>query len=142
VKVRADRVDELPGGRRLILDYKTGEVNSGAWDGDRPDEPQLPLYCATSAEPIAGAAFGLLQNGSVRFMGAAENSGLFPDLKKMNFEQPSSFGELTEQWRTVLERLAERYAAGAAEVDPKRNACDFCGLRALCRIRELENDRG
>jgi len=141
VKVRADRIDELPGGRHLILDYKTGNVNSSAWDGERPDEPQLPLYCATSTEPIAGAAFALLQAGELGFRGVAENDAL-PDLKKMMFDQPASLSELTVRWRKVLERLAERYSAGAAEVDPKKDACEFCGLRALCRIREFENDRG
>jgi hypothetical protein len=42
----------------------------------------------------------------------------------------------------VLERLADNFRAGFAEVDPKQGACDLCGLRALCRIREFENDRG
>jgi len=42
----------------------------------------------------------------------------------------------------VLEGLARNFQAGRAEVDPKEHACDHCGLWALCRIREFENDRG
>ncbi len=38
----------LPDGREIILDYKTGQLKSRGWEGDRPDEPQLPLYCTTS----------------------------------------------------------------------------------------------
>jgi hypothetical protein len=57
-------------------------------------------------------------------------------------ETPRSFNEQKLEWRRVLEKLAKNYRAGHAEVDPKRDACDYCGLKALCRIRELENDRG
>jgi hypothetical protein len=60
----------------------------------------------------------------------------------MRSETPRSFGEQIEEWRRVLERLADNFRAGFAEVDPKQGACDLCGLRALCRIREFENDRG
>jgi CRISPR/Cas system-associated exonuclease Cas4 (RecB family) len=48
------------------------------------------------------------------------------------------FGMQLEEWRRVLERLAEEFRAGKAAVDPKPGACDNCGLRALCRIREYE----
>jgi hypothetical protein len=142
VKVRADRVDELANGRRLILDYKTGKVDGNPWEGDRPDEPQLPLYCATSSEPIAGAAFAVLRTGELGFKGTTDPIAPLPELKRMKFEAPVSFDELTVRWRAVLERLAQRYTAGAAEVDPKKDACKFCGLTALCRIREIEHDRG
>lgn len=41
---RADRVDRLQDGRRVLIDYKTGEADPNDWLGPRPDEPQLPLY--------------------------------------------------------------------------------------------------
>ena len=69
IRVRADRVDALPDGREIILDYKTGQLKSRAWEGDRPDEPQLPLYCATSEQPVAGAAFAMIRTGELRFRG-------------------------------------------------------------------------
>ena len=43
-----------------------------------------------------------------------------------------------EAWRTELARLARGFAAGEASVDPKRGACDYCDLQALCRIHERE----
>ena len=81
VRTRADRVDELPNGREIILDYKTGMVKSTGWEGDRPDEPQLPLYCATSDEPIAGAAFALIRIGELGFRGGTEEGVSLPALK-------------------------------------------------------------
>ncbi len=142
IRTRADRVDQLTSGREIILDYKTGQVKSTGWEGKRPDEPQLPLYCATSAEPIAGAAFALLQTGDLGFRGMTEEGVSLPALKKMYVETPISFGEQIDEWRRVLEHLAEQFRAGLAEVNPKPGACEHCGLRALCRIREFENERG
>jgi hypothetical protein len=112
------------------------------WEGDRPDEPQLPLYCATSDEPIAGAAFAAIRIGELAFRGATEAGVSLPALKEMRAEAPRSFPEQVEEWKRVLEQLAANFRAGLAEVDPKHGACDLCGLRALCRIREFENDRG
>jgi len=141
IRTRADRIDQLANGREIILDYKTGIVKSTGWEGDRPDEPQLPLYCATSDEPIAGAAFALIRIGELGFRGDTEDGVSLPALKEMRAEMPRSFGEQIEEWRRVLERLADNFGAGLAHVDPKQGACDLCGLRALCRIREFENDR-
>ena len=142
IRTRADRVDQLANGREIILDYKTGMLKGTSWEGSRPDEPQLLLYCATSAsvEPIAGAAFAQIRTGELGFRGLTEDGVSLPALKKMKMDAPLSFAEQREEWRRVLERLAEAYGAGVAEVDPKPGACDLCGLRALCRIREFEND--
>ncbi|HEV8043246.1 MAG TPA: PD-(D/E)XK nuclease family protein [Bryobacteraceae bacterium] len=141
IRTRADRIDQLANGREIILDYKTGIVKFAGWDGDRPDEPQLPLYCATSDEPIAGAAFALIRIGEMGFRGGTEDGVSLPALKEMRAETPRPFGEQIEEWKRVLERLATNFGAGLAQVDPKPGACDLCGLRALCRIREFENDR-
>jgi ATP-dependent helicase/nuclease subunit B len=142
VKVRADRVDALPDGREIILDYKTGQLNSRGWEGERPEEPQLPLYCATSEQPVAGAAFAMIRTGDLRFRGLAASDASLPELKKMPIDPALPFERQLLEWRRVLHRLAEDFCAGHAEVDPKPGACDNCGLRAFCRIREFENDRG
>jgi len=139
VKVRADRVDALPDGREIILDYKTGQLKSRGWEGERPDEPQLPLYCVSNERPVAAAAFALIRTGELQFRGSG--AGL-PEMVKMKIDPPLPFDAQMEEWRRVLEHLAQEFRAGRAEVDPKPGACDNCGLRALCRIRELENDRG
>ncbi len=138
VRTRVDRIDELTGGGEIILDYKTGQIKSTAWDTGRPDEPQLPLYCATSPRPISGAAFAVIRTGELAFRGITENHATLPGMKKMQIEQPASFAEQVNEWRRVLERLAAEYCEGHAAVDPKPGACEYCGLTALCRIRELE----
>ncbi|HYL36896.1 MAG TPA: PD-(D/E)XK nuclease family protein [Bryobacteraceae bacterium] len=140
VKTRADRVDEITGGRNIILDYKTGKIAATGWDTDRPDEPQLPLYCATSDRPVGGAAFAQIRVGDLAFRGLADHGITLPGMKQMRIDAPVAFGDQTDKWRQVLERLAQNFRDGHAEVDPKPGACDNCGLWALCRIRELPND--
>ena len=44
IRLTVDRIDELPDGRRILIDYKTGVVQPSQWFGQRPEEPQLPLY--------------------------------------------------------------------------------------------------
>ena len=140
VKTRADRIDELASGGDFILDYKTGQLSSKAWDTERPGDPQIPLYCATSERPIAGAAFAQIRAGEIALQGLAENSARLPEMKKMRMNELVPFREQTTRWRQVLERLAQNFRDGRAEVDPKDDACANCGLRSLCRIRELQND--
>jgi RecB family exonuclease len=140
VRTRVDRIDELASGGEIILDYKTGQVKSTGWDTDRPDEPQLPLYCVTSERPLRGVAFALIRTGELAFRGITENEAVLPGIKRMSTE-PVSLADLVAGWRRILERLAADYSSGLATVDPKQGACDHCELTALCRIRGLSNDR-
>ena len=140
VRVRADRIDQLPGGGQIIIDYKTGQLKSRGWEGERPDEPQLPLYCATSDHPVAGAAFAMIRTGELRFRGLTASDVSLPALTKMSSDPAVPFQEQLFEWRQVLQRLGEDYRTGKADVDPRKDACENCGLRAFCRIREFEND--
>jgi len=142
IKTRADRVDVLPDGRQIILDYKTGVLQSRGWEGERPDEPQLPLYCVASDQPVAGAAFAILRADELGFRGLTASDVRLPKSKNMPIDPAVPFHHQLLEWRGVLEHLAQDFRGGKAEVDPKRdNTCDNCGLRALCRIREFEHDR-
>ncbi|HEV2446073.1 MAG TPA: PD-(D/E)XK nuclease family protein, partial [Candidatus Sulfopaludibacter sp.] len=115
VRTRADRIDELASGGDLIVDYKTGQFKSTAWDSDRPAEPQLPLYCATSDRPVAGAAFAQIRVGDLAFQGLTENAAALPDMKKMRMDPAIPFDQQINRWRHVLEHLARNFRDGHAE---------------------------
>jgi ATP-dependent helicase/nuclease subunit B len=138
VKTRADRIDALASGSEVILDYKTGKLSSKAWESDRPDDPQLPLYCATSDRPVAAVAFAQIRVGELGFQGLAETGSALPTMTRMRSEEQSLHHQVA-RWREVLERLAEEFRDGRADVDPKPKACEHCGLWGLCRIREVRN---
>lgn len=138
LEIRVDRVDELPDGRRIILDYKTGKIESQGWSGDRPDEPQVPLYCVSSQERIAGAAFAQVQSGDLRFKGILCDEALLPGFKCYVENRTLAIQEHVEQWRAALTALAQRFRGGDARVDPKRGSktCEYCAVTSLCRVQD------
>jgi len=146
LETRLDRVDRTDDGRRIVIDYKTGEAAPGDMLGERPDEPQLPLYL-TGAEPdAAAAAFAQVRAGDMRFAGLARDPDLLPGARTLPDgklrQAAASWGQQVEAWRAAIARIAAGFAAGEAEVDPKRypHTCRLCDVKPFCRIYErLEN---
>ncbi len=142
MQVRMDRVDLLPTGGRLVIDYKSSEVNVQAWAGERPDNVQLPLY-ATHAftEVVEGLAFAQVRPGKMVFKGRLRDAGgtLLAGLSTSSglVKEPLTEEQLAE-WRALIEELGEDFKAGRAEVDPKPpgKVCEKCRLKAVCRIAE------
>ena len=131
LSARIDRIDQLTDGRLVIIDYKSSAPSVAAWEGDRPDQPQVPLYAISTETPLAAVAFAQVQTGDTFFRGLGTEPFVLPGLK------PAQLDELVERWRTVLTQLAEEFRAGHAAVDPKeRDTCKFCSQHALCRIDE------
>lgn len=142
---RVDRLDRLADGSYAIIDYKTGDAMPSAWQGERPDEPQLPCYAVTAAQDISALLFAILRPGEVEYRGYARADGVAPGVTAVaQLQRPpddcTDWDALLTHWRRVLENLAAAYAAGAAQVAPKnRNVtCRRCHLAALCRIDEFE----
>ena len=130
---RIDRMDKLPDGGSVLIDYKTGRTTPKDWLGERPDDPQLPLYAIAAQEDIAAVAFAHLKTGKMRFMGFTRDDGVLPKAKAAE-----SWGGLFEHWRRELESLGGEFAQGVARVDPKRGlkTCRHCDLHPLCRVHE------
>ncbi|WP_086933303.1 PD-(D/E)XK nuclease family protein [Agarilytica rhodophyticola] len=144
INVRYDRVDKLEDGRLFVIDYKTGKSEARTWSGERPDEPQVPIYGVANEDNIAGVAFGQLHVDEVAFKGIAERDNIAPGLRLPdnlgNIDLPDSWQDIITHWREVLYDLSREFLAGHAEVKPKHGAvtCQYCNLQSLCRIRELE----
>ena len=146
VNARLDRSDRLAGGARAIIDYKTGEANIGAWLGERPDEPQLPIYAVATGDEVAAVAFACVKAGETRFRGLARKDKLIPGVDTLEETRAKgakaypSWRSLVEGWRKELDALGSAFAAGDARVDPKEKAklktCRICDVQSLCRIYE------
>jgi probable DNA repair protein len=133
---RIDRVDMLADGRCAIMDYKTGQPSVKDWEGERPDEPQLPAYAVGREPPLPVAAlmFAQLRPGKgFGLKGAAAHDGIAPNVKAADH-----WDVQLAAWRTTLDKLAEDFRHGDARVDPKEfpRTCEYCGLTALCRVHE------
>jgi hypothetical protein len=135
LKVQPDRVDEVEGGV-VLVDYKTGySAHPSDWLGNRPDDPQLPLY-SLLVEPnkLQALLFGRLRPGSeMKWQGLAANQTVLPSQKRQII---ADLELRRNEWETVLTTLAEDFAAGCADVDPKSIAvnCNGCHQRLLCRM--------
>jgi ATP-dependent helicase/nuclease subunit B len=147
VNAKLDRMDRVgsPGGpRHVVLDYKTGQANVGAWVGPRPDEPQLPLYVMGRGGPhvVEGAAFARVRTGEMRFAGIAREEGLVPGVGTVEGQKATrplgTWDKALASWRIELEALGREFSSGEAGVQPKHGdeTCRFCDLKALCRINE------
>jgi ATP-dependent helicase/nuclease subunit B len=134
-KVKIDRIDRLPDGREIIIDYKTGMPNIRSWESDRPDEPQLPLYSTIHQKPLAGVLFAQIKTGKLRFHGLVHSDVDIPGGFQVDLAAQ------IREWRSVLEKLASDFRAGHAEVDPKNSSklCHYCPLACMCRIAEIED---
>ena len=143
VQLKIDRVDELSDGRQLVINYKTGNVQPSQWFGERPNEPQLPLYSLAINADIAGVVFAQVKAGGMAFNGVTAQAGLLPGVK--SYEKLSqtrdagSWSAVLNDWQSTMENLGEAYRHGDASVDPKQGqaTCKYCELQALCRIDEL-----
>ncbi len=136
--LRIDRIDRLADGRTLLIDYKTGDAKASRWRGERPEEPQVPLYALALDTPPAALSFGLLTAEGCRFEGLSSPPPALPELESTG-EWPAQVAA----WRAVLARLAGDFARGDARVDPLHaTTCKRCHLHSLCRIEDVRAQAG
>ena len=157
MNLRLDRVDRLVDGSSLVIDYKTGTVDPKSWDLPRPDDLQLPLYKVIGLEPVqpslfdsyggpasGGLVFAKVRAGDTCFAGrvADAKKTIDPDLPGNSALVRRKLTGLDEsEWKKYIERLAEEFVHGRADVDPRDypKTCERCGLQSVCRIQEPEN---
>ncbi|RMH22876.1 MAG: hypothetical protein D6698_00405 [Gammaproteobacteria bacterium] len=147
LRIKIDRVDQIHHGQDLLLiDYKTGRVSPSGWFSERPEDPQLPLYCRAlhqKGRMVRGLALGLIRKDGVALLGLAADEG-FPDKIKPFHkhelgQQYQSWEQMLQDWDRVLEGLAQDFLMGKATPDPRKfpETCRYCRLQTLCRIDEM-----
>ncbi|WP_328799332.1 PD-(D/E)XK nuclease family protein [Sediminihaliea albiluteola] len=140
--LRVDRIDTLADGSQMIIDYKSSPCSKSSWLGERPSQPQLPLYGMVSTEAVGALAFAQVRPRECQYTGIGDSEaadaakGIEVDIAKaMRGKAPcQDWQDLRSYWQDCLERLAEDFLSGAAMVDPQPNSCTWCGLQALCRV--------
>jgi probable DNA repair protein len=132
-RVRIDRVDRLPDGARVLLDYKTGAA-SADWRGERPDNPQLPVYALLSPDALVAVAYARVNAAESGFVAESERREIFPRTRRSELEGMATFANLIQVWSRRIERIAGEFGAGHAQVAPTIKACQSCKLQGLCRV--------
>jgi probable DNA repair protein len=144
--LRLDRLDLLHDDTYALIDYKTGVTHVRSWLGERPDEPQLPLYLHTAEQNISVLAFARLKRGKgFGFEGVSATEGVLPNVtpieQKRGMEALGlvSWDAMVQEWQSALDQLAAQFVQGVNAVDPKHGGltCAQCDLQSVCRVSEL-----
>ena len=139
-KVRIDRIDKLATGN-CIIDYKTHTHSSiNGWFGNRPNDPQLPLYLSNHADYTA-IAYAEIAPNNCQFKGLANNDHTAKQIPGIKDIESFSKNTLTwdEQltlWQNTIASIANEFAQGLASVTPQdpNKSCTYCELQPLCRV--------
>ncbi|HQR60019.1 MAG TPA: PD-(D/E)XK nuclease family protein [Methylophilaceae bacterium] len=154
VEFKLDRVDVLPDGRMVVIDYKTSaQLSPNSWAEDRISEPQLPIYAALVLieGEVAAVCFAKVRAGEHQFVGIASDAGTLPGVKGLeearkvfDAEKFPEWHALLQHWRDSLEAIADEIRAGEAAVrfeDEEQLA--WCEVKPLLRLpeRKLQLER-
>ena len=151
LQLRLDRVDRLCDDSLLVIDYKTGNVSAKSWELPRPDDVQLPLYAGFALDAqdgdVGGLVFAKLRAGECEFQGKVRAAKATLRSKmhgSSNLVKQPLEPEEMEAWRLAIVELAKDFLAGRADVNPREypKTCEYCGLEAMCRVREMRGAAG
>ncbi|MBV1904624.1 MAG: PD-(D/E)XK nuclease family protein [Pseudomonadales bacterium] len=140
LKTRIDRIDiDIETNDQIVIDYKTGTVNLYDWSGERPSQPQLPLY-ATQTNNTTTLLYAQVKKDECKITGLSGiyASGKTADIRigKLEDMGTQSWRTLTENWMQSINKLAKEFQSGYAEVKPTAlSSCEYCELQSLCRVQ-------
>lgn len=154
VRLVLDRVDALPDGRLVVLDYKTGaNVSHRSWAEERIAEPQLPIYAALAlhGDEIAAVCFAKVQAAEQKFIGIAAEEALLPGVSGLDGARRLFPEERFPDWAGLLGHWQRSISAIAAELRDGVAAVRFrsedelrdCEVKPLLRLpeRKLQLER-
>ena len=143
LNLKIDRIDQLPNGDNIMMDYKTGTTSVSGWFGDRPASPQLPMYCSfeTPVDNIKGIAFAEIRPHQVSFKGVSAEAthtatdGINNITSLKGQPKAEDWAQQIEDWKQRLTSLSNEFSQGRASVTPLTpQTCQYCSYKSLCRI--------
>jgi len=138
--VRLDRVDEMPDGSKLVIDYKSGAHFSLArCHGERPTKLQLPLYAAFGEAD--GIALYWLHAEQVRVdaTGNVDFGGLIEGRYRREYLlDDAAWRAQIEQWGEIVEGLISEFLQGDCRIDIDADAMACAQFAMLTRRWDIE----
>lgn len=132
LRIRADRIDELAKGRKMVIDYKTGTLPTLSLNDERPENPQLLLYTLLDSD-VKSWAFAQVKASDPLFKGISQEATHIDGIKVIDWEIERQL------WMQQLKMIAEEFLQGRKDVLPKKESvCENCDFHGLCRIREVK----
>jgi exodeoxyribonuclease-5 len=137
IDLKVDRIDELDEGRRLIIDYKTGDPKVKEWDGERLAEPQLPVYATYVDGHPAAVTYAKVRADDCAFVGLGAEAGLVDGVKAA----PDWLATL-EQWYAAISAVAREIREGRAAVSfVREDDLKYCEVLPLLRLPEVKSQK-
>ncbi len=137
---RMDRIDRLPNGERIVLDYKTGTVDFSPEQIRKGKDFQALLYWLAAREklgPTAGVLFYDLKRGEIR-RGLVRSEAL-PNAKgaltRGHALEAAKFDAVLEEGRGHLTQIVSRIQRQDFAATPSAQACEYCEYGGHCRVR-------
>jgi len=144
IRVRLDRVDELPDGSILLIDYKTNAAPPLMHClPPYSTENQLPLYTCFSRhqQKTVGLAFAVTHKDQAGWSGLIDDNhaDALPLTKASSLKtqgEPLSWSSLQAGWKQRTHQLIDDFTQGVADIDPAQPnlTCRYCDYHGICRI--------
>lgn len=127
--MRIDRIDRLPEGELVIIDYKTGQRRQFLNADKAPGDAQLVAYALTVTEPVSELAYINVDSRHVELNGAGRE--LTPALE---------WDVSLAAWQDELRAAMRVFEQGDLRINGALPAKDARAFGLLARIRELQHD--
>ena len=120
--------------RSVLIDYKTGAATVD-WRGERPDNPQLPVYALLYPDALVAVAYAKVNAAESRFVAESERGEIFPRTRRSRIGRDGVIcGARRRFGRGASSASQLSSPPGHAEVAPTLKACQSCKLQGLCRV--------
>ncbi|SNR69730.1 exodeoxyribonuclease-5 [Methylobacillus rhizosphaerae] len=150
-----DRIDALPDGSRIVMDYKTGrKPDTRNWAQQRITEPQLPVYAAfvlsttdpgTESGEITAIAFAMVKLGEYGFAGLS-STDVLPDMTTLDDKKAREifpeaefpdWHSVLQHWRSSITAIVHELKRGEAAVQlQEEKDLMYCEVKPLLRLPE------
>ena len=128
---RIDRIDRMPDGRLLVIDYKTGAPKTFVTRSGELKDLQLVAYADALDEPVGGLLFINVDSREIAYRGIGDGWDGGSD----NWEEQLS------AWQAGLHDTITALVEGDARIVFDRASGDARPLAILSRYEELIHDR-
>ncbi len=128
--LRADRVDVVGAGERIVLDYKSGARKQFLDGSGQPREIQLVAYACAIEQTIAALALVNIDSREIVFDGAGLGFG----------RAEENWSDALSQWKADVRRACEQMSRGDVRINAAQSVSDARALNLLSRFTELSRD--